>query len=247
MKLKHFNDSVLKVNQTLSTNDLMWELLATKPYGNGFTVVAQAQTKGKGQTGNEWVAEPGKNLTCSLAFKPNLSSQKLFYLNMLVALAIKKTLADFNLDAVIKWPNDILVDGKKIAGILIENQIQGRIISQTVVGIGLNINQTNFELNRPITSMAIELGKEMSPEKIFSTLYKQVDAFYDLLENQHFHTLKKLYTNQLYRMDTWAEYAADNLGRFTGKIIDIDDSGKLVVDTIDRTQYKFDLQTIRFL
>ncbi len=247
MKLKHFNYSIVKVNQTLSTNDLLKEMILSQKLENGFTLQAESQTKGKGQKGNIWVAEPGKNLTFSTFITPQLSTEKVFYLNIMASLVIRKTLEDLKIDAVIKWPNDVFVKHKKIAGILIENQIQGGKIKKSVLGIGLNVNQNNFPENTLATSIKKELKCEMDLDAVFKKLYYNLDFYFDLLINQHFFILKKTYLKHLYQKDAWCEYSSKKLGQFSGNIQDINENGQLVVKTIDGIKHSFDKQTIRFL
>lgn len=247
MNLKHFNYSVLKVNQTLSTNDLLWNMLQIKPQENGFTIIAESQTKGKGQKGNIWVSVPGKNLTASIFVSPSISSQKVFYLNMMASLAVCKTLAFYKIESSIKWPNDIIVNHKKIAGLLIENQVQGQKIRKTVIGLGLNINQTSFPINRPITSIVLETGYSYDINSFLKKFLFHLDFYFDLLINQHFNILSKQYLKKLYRFDIWSEFSSPKNGQFTGSIKGVTEDGKLRVTNLEGIENAFDMQTIRFL
>lgn len=247
MNLRHFNYSILKVKQTLSTNDLLWDMLKIKDQKNGFTIITESQTKGKGQKGNVWVSSPGKNLTASIFVAPKIEAQKVFYLNMMTSLAVCETLADFNIRSQIKWPNDIIVNDHKIAGILIENQIQGRNINKTVIGIGLNINQTEFQINRPTTSIALETGKKIEIELFLEKLIIELDFNFDLLINHHFKIIKKQYLKNLYKINTWSEYSSTTNGLFTGAIQGVSEDGKLIIKNLEGIENSFDLQTIRFL
>lgn len=247
MKLRHFKYSVLKVNQTFSTNELLWQLLESKPYDCGFSVIAEAQSKGKGQTGNEWITEPGKNLTTSIYIQPELEAKNAFYLNKITALAVHKTLADFKVSSQIKWPNDILVNNAKIAGLLVENQIQGQIIRKTVIGVGLNINQKIFPLDRPITSIYSELGKTLSIESVFNRLHFHLDYYFDLLLQKKFSVLKNQYLENLFQLHKIAAYKSPSTGEFMGTITGIDAHGRLKITSIDGNEGIYDIQTIQFL
>ena len=238
---------MLKVNQTLSTNNLLWEMLTIQTYQNGFSIIAEAQTKGKGQKGNSWFAAPGKNLTCSILVNPNLDTKKVFFLNIIASLSIQKTLEDYKIYAKVKWPNDIMVKDQKIAGILIENQVQGLKIKNTVIGIGLNTNQTDFPGTRPITSLQSELGKNFKIEEVFKKLYQYLDYFFDILVQQNFDFLESQYLQHMYRYNTWNEFSTKQLGRFSGAIQGIDDHGRLKLKTIEGKTLNFDFQTIQFL
>ncbi len=247
MNLKHFNYSVLKVNQTLSTNDLLWDMLQLKSQENGFTIIAESQTKGKGQKGNVWVSVPGKNLTASVFVSPMVNSQKVFYLNIMASLAVAKTLSEYQIKSTIKWPNDIMVNHHKIAGLLIENQILRHNIHKTVIGLGLNINQLSFPIDRPVTSMAKETGQQYDIDSFVKKFLFHLDFYFDLLTNQHFNILKNQYLKHLYLIDTWAEFSSQQKGQFTGSIQGITEEGKLRVQNLEGIEDAFDMQTIRFL
>src|SRR5690606_4392063 len=106
------------------------------------------QLKGRGQRGAVWLSEHGQNLTMSVVFKPTfLTPQDQFYLNVVVSLAVRAVLASYCSEAFVKWLNDVLVHNKKVAGILIENQIKGNVLANSVAGIGLNVNQQSFPLD----------------------------------------------------------------------------------------------------
>ena len=237
----------MKVNQTLSTNDLLWEMLASEEHKNGFVLQAESQIKGKGQEGNKWITEPGKNLTMSIYIVPKIEAKDVFYLNMMASLAIRKTLEAFDIVASIKWPNDIFVGDKKIAGVLVKNQIQAGKINKTVLGIGLNINQTDFPIERPITSIKRELRRRKNIAEVFNLLYQNLDFYFDILVNQNFSLLKRQYLQHLYRKNAWNEYSSKQLGRFSGNILGVNDHGQLELQTMDGAEHVFDMQTIRFL
>ena len=139
---------LIKLNATSSTNDFL-KHLAVKQSLSNFTVVwADVQTNGRGQMGAEWVTESSKNLTFSVLLNSlNLQTPDLFTLNVMIANAVSKALESYNLTNIwVKWPNDILSYNKKVAGILVENNIKADGSIQSVIGIGINLNQTNFEL-----------------------------------------------------------------------------------------------------
>jgi len=127
-----------------STNARLKQLAEQGQARHGAVVHAGFQEKGRGQLGNTWKGEPNQNLYFSLLLEPNLIAENQYVLNKAVSVAICSILAQHNLNAQIKWPNDILVNNKKIAGILIENSLAGTIISKSIIGIGINVNQTVF-------------------------------------------------------------------------------------------------------
>jgi BirA family biotin operon repressor/biotin-[acetyl-CoA-carboxylase] ligase len=135
--------TILNFNELPSTNDYLKENASF--FNEGTVVWTKNQTSGRGQQGNKWISEADKNLTFSILLLPHfLQVNKQFYLSMVTALAVTDFLKKFDVEAQIKWPNDILVNKKKISGILIENTLKGNSINCSIVGVGININQTNF-------------------------------------------------------------------------------------------------------
>lgn len=180
--------NIIYLDKVASTNDYLRELLSNfKPLAEGTAILAEEQFQGKGQRGSTWVSEPGKNLTTSILLKPHfLSIEQQFALSASVAIAVVKWLkSKTELPVTVKWPNDIYVGSKKIAGILIENKLKGNKIDASIIGIGININQVNFDTATTITSLstltdrddyvikdlAVELFASLQTE--YNTLYTQ--------------------------------------------------------------------------
>lgn len=163
---------LIKLDAIDSTNDFLKALSSQDELENFTTVTAENQTKGKGQMGGKWKAEAGKNLIMSVLVKDFLfDNEKVFDLSVVVSLAVSEVLKFLNIpDICIKWPNDILSYNKKLVGILIENTIKsdGRIVS--VVGIGINVNQTDYTEFPNASSLAVISGKSFNKEEIASTL-----------------------------------------------------------------------------
>ncbi len=128
-----------------STNKYAAAILHKQDAGEGTVILADVQTSGKGQGDNIWLSDSGLNLLCSIILKPDfLPAYKQFYLSMCVATGIYDCLNDLGIQSQVKWPNDILIKGKKVAGILIENTILSQNLLTSVIGIGLNVNQVSF-------------------------------------------------------------------------------------------------------
>lgn len=144
-----------------STNDLALQLCQQSQVTDGTLIITSNQTKGRGQRGNSWLSSPGLNLTFSLIFRPMfLAISNQFYLNIFTSLAVHDYLrARTNATVAVKWPNDVLIDGQKISGILVENQIQGSHFQSIVAGIGVNINEQNFSPGVNATSLALKTGR----------------------------------------------------------------------------------------
>ena len=147
---KKIDIALERVKETTSTNDYLAQLCKESKAKEFYTVMADIQTKGKGQRGNSWESEAGKNLTFSIVLYPTaLEAPKQFCLSMLAALACHEALDNYTNGFSIKWPNDIYWKDKKIGGILIENELEGEYIVQSIIGIGLNINQEVFYSDAP--------------------------------------------------------------------------------------------------
>ena len=170
------------IKTTNSTNTLLKEMLAKGEWPNGERFLyAGYQTAGRGQTGNGWESEEGKNLLCSILLPPR---KNLFEMNVAVSVAVRRIVGE---DFTIKWPNDIYWKDKKVAGILIENAIVGSEVKYSIAGIGLNVNQTEFisDAPNPISLKQIT-GKEYNIDELMKKLYEEVQR-----------TLEE---------DIWAEY-----------------------------------------
>ena len=246
MNLRHFNYLCIKVDETTSTNDLMWNYFKEMPVEEGTFILAKNQTNGKGQKGNIWLAEPGKNLTISIALTPLILAKKAFYLNIIAALALNKVLNNLGIEAQIKWPNDIVVNEKKICGILVENQIQGKTIQKAVVGIGLNVNQTIFSNDMNATSIANQIDQKLNIENIAKLIHEAIATYYSLLKVSNFKQLILLYYKALYRLNVPCNYSDDD-GPFIGIIQGIDDYGRLKVKKENNRTKTYDIKEITYL
>jgi BirA family biotin operon repressor/biotin-[acetyl-CoA-carboxylase] ligase len=189
-------------------------------------IVAENQTKGKGQLSNKWESASGENLLLSIFVKPDLVVNNQFLLSCVTSLAIKDTVTYFTSEAAfIKWPNDIYVNKKKIAGILIENSIYGSKISRSIIGIGLNINQTNYKTGDFISLKRIS-GKFYNLNKILKYLLYRFNFYYEQIGNPQ-NKLKSELDGFLYQKDEWRSYKTPDNQEFQGKIIGTTPEGKL--------------------
>jgi BirA family biotin operon repressor/biotin-[acetyl-CoA-carboxylase] ligase len=210
-----------------STNTLALQISEQSSAIEGTLVITDHQTAGKGQRGNIWEAEPGMNLTFSLILKPNfLAINKQFFLNIVICLALKDYLKEKTPDYVyIKWPNDILVHEKKISGVLIENQLQGTRISNSIVGVGLNINQKHFH-PFSATSVANITGTAFDLAVELPILLGFIESRYLQLRQEKHEVLMNGYLDALYRRHEKHTFS-HNGHLFEGVIQDLDESGKL--------------------
>lgn len=164
---------------------------------------ASAQTSGRGQGDHTWTSRPGENLTFSIVLKPeDISSKDSFIVSQITALSVIRFLNSFGIEALIKWPNDIYVlgksDGKKICGILIENVFKGDSLASSVIGIGLNINQTDFPAHLPNPISLRQLtGKEYKLEDCLETF---LDIFTDIYRNRNRYEISSCYEKLMFRL-----------------------------------------------
>ncbi len=245
MKQALFGKEIIHLSDIDSTNNFAAKLLSQNLCQNGAVIMADVQTQGKGQRGNVWLSESGKNLLSSFVFKPdNLSVENQIALTWATSLSLLETLRKFNIEALIKWPNDIFVGGKKIAGILIENQLQGSKISCSIIGVGLNINQTFFEdLNA--TSLFLETNQQVEPRTFLNLLAHEMNEQFELIYSSNFEFLKSEYEANLFQMNELRSYE-DEFGEFVGKIIGTTNEGKILIEKSNAIQ-SYGLKEVAFL
>jgi len=187
------------VENTNSTNLLLNEIVEnSKSSGKNLPdfscVAADFQTAGRGQGGKTWLSHKGENILASFYFQPTISPQQQIYFNYFFALTVRKVLSQYIDYVLIKKPNDIYVADKKIAGILIEHNIQGEKIKYSIAGVGININQTQFypTLPNPV-SLKLLTGKNFSREEILNEIVQFGKNYYNKLQNGAFMELEKEY------------------------------------------------------
>ncbi|OIP50000.1 MAG: biotin--[acetyl-CoA-carboxylase] ligase [Flavobacteriaceae bacterium CG2_30_34_30] len=235
-----------KINATQSTNSYLKELVKKIGTEEEIIVVTNNQTHGRGQMGALWQSQVGKSLTFSVfKFGMGMSIHHHFFLSMAVSLAVKKVLQFQNVpDVCIKWPNDILSANKKICGILIENILHKSVITGSIIGIGLNVNEDSFAHLPKATSMKIRTGKKYDLEKILEEIVASIDFYFAFLKEKRFDELNALYLLQLYRKDQESVFSTSDGVHFNGIIRNITTSGKLQVEMENKKLQEFDLKEI---
>lgn len=214
-----------------STNSYLYAMLKAGTASEGAIVVSDYQERGRGQAGNGWESEPGRNLLMSVLLHPAfLSASRQFSLSIATSLAVLDTLQACGVSAWIKWPNDILTSKGKIAGILIENGITGVHLSHSIIGIGLNVNQVRFpDFPLPATSMALEGAVEHDPWKLAGTLAGNLRNRYLQLKEGGTVLQRDAYLERLYRKDVPSLFETPE-GDWQGIIRGISEYGELVVE-----------------
>lgn len=237
--------NVVFVPECSSTNDLA-NKLAQSSKGEGTVVITNRQTAGRGQRGNSWQAAPEQNLTFSIIIRPIfLAIKDQFFLTVITALGVHDYLKNKALEKVqIKWPNDILVNDRKICGILLENQVQGTLITTSIIGIGLNILQEDFGVLNA-TSLKKETGSIFSLPDELSQLLSFIESRYLQLRQGKCSDLLQDYLQVLYRRNQLATYRSND-ALFTGVITGVDEIGKLQIK-IEEEVRTFDLKDIQYV
>lgn len=229
-----------------STNDKALQLVRERTAKEGTIIITENQTLGKGQRGNTWSVEPGKNLTFSLVLRPDfLDVSEQFYLNMAISNSIYEVLVEYTSILQLKWPNDLIVPGfGKLGGILIENSLGSNGWEYAVVGLGLNVNQVDFPMEGP-TSLRKVTGSELNLEELFRLLITRIERHYLTLKKRGFKQIKNTYLSHLFLMDEWAEFQIPT-GKFIGKIVGVDSFGRLEIESKNGEIQCFEFKTIQF-
>jgi BirA family biotin operon repressor/biotin-[acetyl-CoA-carboxylase] ligase len=240
--------NIIPVETVASTNTYLKELANRQQLEEGTVVTARNQMAGKGQRGNTWEAEAGKNITFSILLYPSfLPVQRYFLLSETVSIGVKDTLDAYTDGITVKWPNDIYYQERKIAGILIENELTGNEFSKSVAGIGVNINQERFlsDAPNPISLKQIT-GREWDTEALLKELIRNILYRYEQLRNDDTETLTRMYHEALYRNTGFHRYESQ-AGIFLARIDRVSDDGflHLVTDTNEKRNYAF--KSVRFM
>lgn len=223
------------IKTTNSTSTLLKQMAAE---GNPPDFIyAGYQTAGRGQTGNSWESEEGKNLLCSILLPPD---KNLYFLNIAVGVALLRVIGE---DFTIKWPNDIYWQDKKAAGILVENAIIGNEIKYSIAGIGLNVNQTEFKSDAPNpVSLKQIRGREYDIESLMNRVLEEVHK----VLNEPEQDIWSYYKSHLYRREGWYPYEDKN-GVFEAHIEDVLPTGEIVLKDRQGKERNYHFKQIRYI
>lgn len=237
--------SKLIIRETVdSTNNYIANLVKSDKIQHGTAILSYFQENGRGQRGTEWTSSPHTNLALSIYLKhQNKRYQDVHLLSFSIALAVKDLLVSYDLPAKIKWPNDILVNDKKICGILIENQFTSSGWQSSIVGIGINVNE-NGEQYPTATSMTKLLNRTFNLESLSYELIEKMDKRYQQF-TQNNPSIKEEYLLSLWKKDEWTTAIIDNK-EHTVQIKGTSETGLLLVK-VENEVKTFDLKEIKFL
>ena len=240
--------NIIKLSAINSTNDYLKKLLNAQHVDNFTVVVAEHQTQGRGQMGSSWQVEEGKNLTFSILIKDLLLDvNAIFNLNAAIAVSVVQALENFSIqDLAIKWPNDILAGNKKIGGILIENSIKNDGEIYAVVGVGLNVNQSDFEGLPKAASLCTITGKEFDKDVVLNFIIEAVKRNVAALINNDSRRLWETYHRFLYKKGLPMPFESTGK-KFMGIIRGVTDNGHLEVQLEDDTISTFGIKEVQLL
>ena len=236
---------VIHIDETDSTNRWLRDYALSQPEGD-YVVVSEYQTAGRGCGTNSWESERGKNLTFSLLIHPTeITADCQFLISEAVSLALCETLDGYVTDrqVSVKWPNDIYVDDCKICGMLIENRLRGRLMTDSIIGIGLNVNQREFFSDAPNPVSLVQLlGHEVALEPLLQAFLQKLEPMLQMDPE----TLGKAYRERLYRREGEHEYH-DGKGLFRAKLLNVLDDGRLVLLDTEGTARIYAFKEVQFV
>lgn len=231
-----------------STNNYAIKKLRENLTIDGTIIVAKEQHSGRGQVKNIWESAPNQNLTLSLILFPEFLPVKYqFLLSKIITLSICEMLDEFVESVSIKWPNDIYVKDKKIAGILIENAIMGSKIKHSIIGIGLNINQKKFKSDAPNPVSLYQItNMKFRVEEILEKLISHLNNWYNQLLNLKLKEIDIAFYNRMYRLNKWHFYKEENK-KFKGKIIGVNPIGQLIIEKENGEKKTYHFKEVEFI
>lgn len=242
--------NLIKLDATSSTNDYLKQLCQVVELPDFSIVASKHQTKGRGQQAANWVSDAGKNLLCSVLVKHKPHERQSFlHFNMMVSLSVYATLQSYGIPNLsIKWPNDILSDTQKLCGILIENSFKSDKEVHSVIGVGINVNQLQFDaLKAKAVSMASISGKEFDIDEVMYSLINQLKLHHTLYAAACFDEIYSDYHQKLFRKDELSLFSTSTGEVFEGVVSHVNADGRLVV-AIDQVGMRdFGIKEISFL
>ena len=230
---------------TASTNDDARD----EKYREGDVVWADFQTAGRGQRGHEWHSRKGENLTFSVVLEPTfVAVAEQFSVSEVVALSLVDMLSEYGIEAKIKWTNDIYVGDKKLVGILIEHSLATTTLRRTIVGVGINVNQTEFDASLPNpVSMAQLLGRQLDVEEVLHCFLQHLQRNYESLREGGATVLHERYNELLYRKNEYHTYALPSGEKFSAKILGTAPSGALRLESEEGATKDYLFKEVEFI
>ena len=241
--------TIIELDSVDSTNNYLSKLANETIVENGSVILAHFQTNGKGQRGNNWESEAGSNLTFSVFLDMTfLKLSQNFLLSMMVCNSVHELISNYTTDCKIKWPNDILLNRNKMCGILIENSVQKNYLSNSIIGIGLNVKQQKFEKNIQATSLEKHTKQRIDKKKLFLKLLEILNKNYLILSQGNQLAIKNYYFQNLlgYHSELTYEWCKTN-ERFTGEILEVEDNGFVKIRVNQQEIRMIEMKEVRLL
>ncbi|MDN3724597.1 biotin--[acetyl-CoA-carboxylase] ligase [Aequorivita sp. SDUM287046] len=241
--------NLIKLSAIDSTNSYLKILAKETRVDDRTVVIAEKQISGRGQMGNGWVSKEGESLTFSI-FKEfdELFADNQFIISMAVSLGILEGFKPLNIPKIsIKWPNDILSANKKIGGILIENVLEGSRVKHSIIGIGINVNETVFTNLPQASSLKLQTGIDFNLDEVFQIILKSVFNYLNNLSEIDFSEMKQLYQKHLFKGNKISVFENPNGFRYNGIIRGVSDMGELLIETENTAIKKFQLKEVKLI
>lgn len=241
-----FGTPLLEFPELPSTNKTAAELVSAGIVGHGAVILAHSQTAGRGQQGREWRSVAGTDITLSIVTQPvGLRADAQFGLAKAAALAVHDTVRELTgAEPRIKWPNDVLVERRKAAGILIENELAGDQVSVSIIGIGLNVNSTSFPEELMATSLALEAGGPLDRQVVLKHLLERFGYWWGRWETNRAVGLE-FYAERLWTRGRWTLMQLDG-AMISARPLDVDHLGRLIIEREDGAVEAIGSDRLRF-
>ena len=212
MNNQYFGSHIIQIDRVSSTNNYAAKLLNQTKIPFGAVIMAQFQDDGRGQRGAVWQSKSGENLLFSAILDGSLIKEcPPFYLSKCVAVSIKDTLSYFLKHKIhLKWPNDVLVERRKIAGVLIESQWKGNNLFSSIIGVGLNVNQTHFEYGFDATSMKLLSANDYDLKEVLQVLCTNLNFNFSRLLSKEYSDLQQDYLSSLFKYNEKTHFKIGN-------------------------------------
>ena len=233
----YFN--IIPVTGPDSTNNHLKALHKQGVLHEGSVILADYQTKGRGRGNNAWYSGKNLNILMSVLLFPGIQADRYFFLTEVVSLALTDLLIEMNIKAEIKWPNDIYVEGRKIAGILIENSLANDAVETSVIGIGFNINEVTFPTNLPNpVSLKQIVGKDIERNSLAKKLLEKLKLRYTELREGQYTKMHSEYNTRLFGRTLWSKFFYKEQ-EFEASIISVQENGEIILETKEGKQKQF--------
>ncbi len=218
-------------------------------YTHGDVIIAERQSAGRGQRGNKWLSGEGLNLTLTAILEPRMiAANQQFLVSQITALALCDMLRSYQISAHIKWTNDIYIGDQKVIGVLIENRVQRGHIAKSIIGIGINVNQTSFDESLPNpTSISLALGCEIERKEVTQRLYNALMKRFEQLSLKDFESIDNDYHALMYRFGERHLYRDANGNIIEGVIEGVRHSGELILRHDDDKCVAYQFKEVEFI